>query len=74
MSHAPEEHECEPGEQVAGIVVTLHLDLIRPLWPTRDEATVRAMLLRHAPAIAARMVGAGAEAAAHLFDFDGGDA
>ena len=74
MSHAYDEHECEPEEQVAGIVVTLHLDLIRPLWPTRDEATVRAMLLRHASAIAARMITAGADATAHLFDFDGGDA
>ena len=74
MRQSHEEHECEPEEQVAGIIVTLHLDLIRPLWPTRDEATVRAMLLRHAPAIAARMISAGADAAAHLFDFDGGDA
>ena len=74
MSHAQGEHECEPEEQVAGIIVTLHLDLIRPLWPTRDEATVRAMQLRHAPVIAASMISAGADAAAHLFDFDGGDA
>ena len=36
--------ECEPEEVVTGLQVILNLDLIRPLFPEVDEATVRLLL------------------------------
>lgn len=72
MSFSDQDHDCQPEEQVAGIIVTLHLDALRPLCPQRDEAALQAMLKHHAQAIAAHMIGAGMEAAGHLFRSDGG--
>lgn len=66
------DHECEPEDVVAGLEVVLHLDLIRPLCPQHDERTLRVLLQRHAQPIAAHMVGAGIEAAVHIFSCEGG--
>ena len=68
------DHECEAEDVVAGLMVTLYLDLIRPLFPEVDEATVRLLLERHAMPIAAHMVSAGIEAAVQLFNTKGGPA
>jgi hypothetical protein len=66
------DHECEPEEVCAGLVVALHLDLIRPLCPQHDEKTLRKLMERHAEPIAAHMMSAGLAAAAKLFNGDGG--
>ncbi len=66
--------ECEPEEVVTGLEVILNLDLIFPLFPDVDEATVRLLLERHAMPIAAHMVSAGVEAAVQLFNTKGGRA
>ncbi len=66
--------ECEPEEVVTGLQVILNLDLLRPLFPEVDEATVRFLLERHAMPIAAHMVSAGVEAAVQLFNTKGGPA
>ena len=66
--------ECEPEEVVTGLQVILTLDLIRPLFPEVDEATMRLLLERHAMPIAAYMVSAGVEAAVQLFNTKGGPA
>lgn len=63
-----DEHECEPEEVCAGLVVPLDLDLIRPLCPQHDERTLRQLLERHAQPIAAHMVAAGVTAAVQLFN------
>ena len=67
-------HQCEPEEVVTGLQVILNLDLIRPLFPDVDAATVRLLLERHAMPIAAHMVSAGIEAAVQLFNTKGGPA
>lgn len=69
MSH---DHECEFEEVVAGLIVTLHLDLIRPLCPQQTERELRELMQRHAAPIAAQMVSAGIAAAVHLFTTSGG--
>ncbi len=66
--------ECEPEEVITGLQVILNLDLIRPLFPDVDEATVRLLLERHAMPIAAHMVSAGIEAVVQLFNTKGGPA
>lgn len=66
------DHECEPEDVVAGLMVTLHLDLIRPLCPQHDERTLRQLMQRHAEPIAAYMVSAGIQAAVQMFQNDGG--
>ncbi|MGB7158988.1 MAG: hypothetical protein WBD40_13025 [Tepidisphaeraceae bacterium] len=66
------DHECEPEDVCAGLMVTLYLDLIRPLCPQHDERTLRELLQRHAEPIAAHMVSAGIQAAVQIFRNDGG--
>ena len=66
------DHQCESEDVVAGLEVMLHLELIRPLCPQHDERTLRVLLQRHAQPIAAHMIGAGIEAAVHIFASEGG--
>lgn len=66
------EHQCEPEDVVTGLEVRLHLDLIRPLCPQHDERMLRVLLQRHAEPIAAHMIGAGIQAAVHIFASEGG--
>ena len=70
MSDQP--HECEAEDVCTGLIVTLDLDLIVPLCPHRDERTLRRLLEQHAGTIAACMIDAGVEAAARLFNDNGG--
>jgi hypothetical protein len=65
------DHECEPEEVCAGLIVTLYLDLIRPLCPQHDDRTLRELMQRHAAPIAAHMVSAGITAAVQLFNGKG---
>lgn len=65
-------HQCEPEDVVAGLMVTLYLDVIRPLCPQHSEAALRRLMQQHAEPIAAHMVSAGIEAAVHLFNAKGG--
>jgi hypothetical protein len=62
------EHQCEPEEVCAGLIVTLYLDLIRPLRPQHDDQTLRRLMRRYAQPIAAHMVSAGISAAVQLFN------
>ncbi|MBA3777084.1 MAG: hypothetical protein H0X11_11695 [Betaproteobacteria bacterium] len=66
------DHECEPEEVCAGLMVTLYLDLIRPLCPQHNEQMLRQLMQQHAQPIAAHMVSAGITAAAQLFNAAGG--
>jgi hypothetical protein len=66
------DHQCEHEDVVMGLEVMLHLDLIRPLCPQHDERTLRVLLQRHAKPIAAHMIGAGIQAAVHIFTSEGG--
>jgi hypothetical protein len=66
------DHKCEPEDVCAGLMVTLYLDLIRPLCPQHDDRTLRELMQRHAEAIAAHMVSAGVTAAVQLFNGKGG--
>jgi hypothetical protein len=52
-------------------MVTLYLDLIRPLCPQHSEKTLRELLQRHAEPIAAHMVSAGIQTAVQLFKSNG---
>jgi len=61
-------HECEPEDVVAGLMVTLYLDLIRPMCPQHGERKLRELMQRHAQPIAAHMVSAGITAAVQLFN------
>jgi len=62
------DHECEPEDVVAGLMVTLYLDLIRPMCPQHGERKLRELMQRHAQPIAAHMVSAGITAAVQLFN------
>ncbi len=62
------DHECEPEDVVAGLMVTLNLDLIRPMCPQHGERKLRELMQRHAQPIAAHMVSAGITAAVQLFN------
>ena len=66
-----EDHECEPEDVCAGLMVTLYLDLIRPVCPQHSEKKLRELLQRHAEPIAAHMVSAGIQVAAQLFQSNG---
>jgi len=61
-------HECEAEDIVAGLMVTLYLDLIRPMCPQYGERELRELMQRHAQPIAAHMVSAGITAAVQLFN------
>jgi hypothetical protein len=67
-----DQHECEAEDVCAGLMVTLYLDLIRPLCPQHSEQSLRQLLQQHAQPIAAHMVSAGITAAAQLFNQGGG--
>ena len=67
-------HECEAEAVVAGLMVTLYLDLIRPLCPQHNEQMLRQLMQQHAQPIAAHMVSAGITAAVQLFNETGGPA
>lgn len=67
-----QDHECEPDDHAACIIVELYVDAIHPLCPHRDKAALAALLEQHGHAIAAHMFSAGVEAAARLFQTDGG--
>ena len=60
-------HECEPEEVCEGLIVELHLDLIRPVCPQHDDRTLRELIQQHAEPIAMHMVAAGIAAAAQMF-------
>lgn len=62
------DHECDPEDVVAGLMVTLYLDLIRPMCPQHGERELRELMQRHAQPIAAHMVSAGITAAVQLFN------
>ena len=62
-----EEHQCEAEDVVAGLMVTMHLDLISPMFPQYDNKVLRGMLQKYADPIAAHMVSAGVQAAVQLF-------
>ena len=66
-----EDNECEHEDVCAGLMVTLYLDLIRPLCPQHSEKTLRELLQRHAEPIAAHMVSAGIQTAVQLFKSNG---
>ncbi len=68
------DHECEAEDVVAGLMVTLYLDLIRPMCPQHSELALRELMQRHAQPIAAHMVSAGITAAVQLFNETGGPA
>ncbi len=52
MSEHPHEcdpgHECEPEEVCAGLMVTLYLDLIRPMCPNFEDRKLRKLMQQHA--------------------------
>ncbi len=62
------DHECEAEDVVAGLMVTLYLDLIRPMCPQHSDLALRELMQRHAQPIAAHMVSAGITAAVQLFN------
>lgn len=65
------DHQCEPEDVCAGLIVTLHLDLIRPLCPQYDYRKLRELMQKHAEPIASHMVAAGISAAVQLFNNSG---
>lgn len=65
-------HQCEPEDVCAGLMVTLYLDLLRPLCPQHNEKVLRKLMQQHAEAIAGHMVSAGVTAALQLFNGNGG--
>jgi hypothetical protein len=62
------DHNCEPEDVCAGLIVALHLDLIRPLCPQHGDRKLRELMQKHAEPIAAHMVSAGISAAVQLFN------
>ncbi|HEY1686481.1 MAG TPA: hypothetical protein VGG19_17085 [Tepidisphaeraceae bacterium] len=65
-------HQCEPEEVCEGLLVALHIDLLRSLCPQHNERALRELIQRHAKPIADHMISAGVTAAMHLFNGDGG--
>jgi hypothetical protein len=65
------DHRCEPEDGCAGVIVTLHLDAIRPLCPQHDYRKLRELMEKFAEPIAAHMVSAGISAAVQLFNNPG---
>ena len=68
------DRKCEPEDVIAGLMVTLYLDLIRPMCPQHSNHALRELMQRHAQPIAAHMVSAGITAAVQLFNETGGPA
>lgn len=62
------EHECEPEDVCAALMVTLYLDRIRPMCPNFEDRKLRELMQQHAEAIASHMVSAGITAAVQLFN------
>jgi hypothetical protein len=62
------DHQCEPEEVCAGLIVTLDLDLIRPLCPQHEDRKLRELMQKHAEPIALHMVSAGVSVAVRLFN------
>jgi hypothetical protein len=62
------DHKCEPEDVCAGLIVALHLDLIRLLCPQHGDRKLRELMQKHAEPIAAHMIASGIEAAVQLFN------